>query len=162
MICALAAPAGADTFCGAPFDATTKKITCKDHAVSDLRPLAAATALEELDVSSTRVADLAPLAKLAHLKMLDLVDTPVADLSPLANLPELADLSLRAGVTTLVDLSLADTQVKDVRGLAKLTALQQLDLRNTRVPKADARALAKQAAHVYWGNDKDGYEHFTK
>jgi len=73
-----------------------------------------------------------------------------------------ADASPLATVTTLVDLSLADTSVRDVRALAKLSALEQLDLRDTRVSKSDAQALAKQVAHVYWGNDKIGLEHFTR
>jgi hypothetical protein len=75
IACALAAsPARADTFCGIPFDAATKTLVCKDHATAGLAPLAKATALEELDTSSTRIADLAPLSHLAHLRVLDATD----------------------------------------------------------------------------------------
>jgi Leucine-rich repeat (LRR) protein len=154
------------TFCGATVDATTTKIECEDKAVSDLSPLAGATALEELDLRMTAVTDLAPLAKLTRLRDLDIRGTGVRDLKPLAGLPlvvlnlsgtPVTDLTPLAKVLTLIELDASDTAVKKIRALAKHANLDQVDLRRTKVSRADAKWLGKRARHVYWGADGEGH-----
>jgi internalin A len=54
--------------------------------VSDLSPLRALTALEQLNVSWTRVAGVEALRELTRLEVLDVSGTHVVDLAPLGGL----------------------------------------------------------------------------
>ena len=100
--------------------------------LSDLRPLAALTALQSLNLTYTLVRDVTPLGALTVLQSLDLTGTRVSDVRPLGALTALKSLNLRR------------TQVSDVRPLGALTALQALDLRNT--PVSDVRPLGALTA----------------
>src|SRR5512134_1756843 len=95
---AMPAAAGPIEFCGQSIDDKTVELECKDKSVSDLSPLAGATALEDIDLRLTAVADLTPLAGLTKLAKLDVRGTPVTNLAPLAKLP-------------LVQLNLSGTKV---------------------------------------------------
>jgi len=168
LVVAMAGTARGDSFefCGKSFDATTKEIECGDHAVTEISVLAHAAGLEKLYLRMTKVSDLKPLAKLANLRELNLMYTPVVKLEPLAGLAlsdlrlagtKVTDLSPLAGMTTLEQLDVSDTAVRRVAALAKLDHLDQVDLRSTKVPMADAKALAKHARHVYWGENGEGH-----
>ena len=89
--------------------------------LSDLRPLAALTALQTLNLTRTQVGDVTPLATLTALQSLNLGSTTVSDVTPLATL------------TALQSLDLSGTKVSDVTSLGALNALQSLDLTNTKV-----------------------------
>ena len=117
--------------------------------LSDLRPLAALTALQSLGLRNTQVSDVTPLGALTALQSLDLRDTQVSDVTPLGALTALQSLDLRdtqvsdvtplGALTALQSLGLGGTKVSDVTPLGALTALQSLNLMATQV--SDVRPL---------------------
>ncbi|MFA5894031.1 MAG: leucine-rich repeat domain-containing protein [Candidatus Margulisiibacteriota bacterium] len=120
-------------------------------SVSDLRPLAGLTGLQNLVLDNTQVRDLWPLSGLTGLQKLYLNNTQVSDLRPLAGLTglqvldlsnlQVSDLRPLAGLTGMQYLYLLNTQVSDLRPLAGLTGLQDLDLRNTKTQVSDLQSL---------------------
>ena len=126
------------------------------RSVTDLSLLAGLSALQTLNVSSTRVSDLRPLAGLSALQLLTVYGTQVSDLSPLAGLSALqalllwstqvSDLSPLAGLSTLQRLWVTDTQVSDLTPLASLSALQELYAHAGRRPDAPGRPFGPAEA----------------
>jgi len=66
-----------------------------NELISDLKPLAGLTALEELHVGGNQIVDLAPLARLTALRELDVQRNHISDFGPLAGLKNLKVLSYR-------------------------------------------------------------------
>ena len=91
------------------------------NPISDLSPLQACTALQQLDCSRTQVSDLSPLQACTALQQLDCSRTQVSDLSPLQT------------CTALQQLVCSRTQVSDLSPLQTCTALQQLVCSGTQV-----------------------------
>jgi len=96
-----------------------------------LAPLAALTALVQLEARGRGVVDLLPLARVP-LAILHLGRTGVTDIAPLAN------------VATLAELELPQTAVRDVSPLARLPALRRLNLFQTDV--VDLTPVARNPA----------------
>jgi internalin A len=144
IVLAGATPARAEPvqFCGQTVDDKTTTIQCKDHKVSDLSPLAGATALEKLDVRMTAVADLKPLAGLTKLEHLDIRGTKVTSLAPLAKVTSLKRLTIEALAVTdlkplsglpLEELHMSMAKATDLAPLAKIATLTELDLSDSAV-----------------------------
>ncbi len=93
-----------------------------DTQVSDLAPLTGLSALQTLDVWTTKVTDLAPLAGLSALQTLDVSCTRVTDLAPLA------------GLSALQVLDVSCTKVTDLVPLAGLLPSRRLASRLRRSP----------------------------
>ena len=130
--------------------------------LSDLRPLAALTALQSLNLRDTRVSDVTPLGALTALQSLTLNDTQVSDVTPLGALTALQSLDLGrtqvsdvtslGALTALQSLDLGFTQVSDVTPLAALTALQSLNLWGTQVRDVTPLgALTALQSLTLWG-----------
>ena len=85
-------------------------------AITDVGPLKALSALENLDLSGTQVTGLSPIASLSQLRSLDVSNTPVSDLVPLSTL------------TNLEELNLSFTRVKELAPISGLKGLRVLGL----------------------------------
>jgi uncharacterized protein (TIGR02996 family) len=101
-------------------------------AVRDVKALAAARRLDELDLTGTDVTDLSPLAKLPALRKLYLKGTEIRDLSPLSS------------VKTLEFINLEGTPLKSLSALMNLPLLWEVWLYGSKVPESEARALEKK------------------
>jgi len=117
--------------------------------IADLRPLAALSRLEVLEIPGAKLSDLRPLAGLASLRVLNLRRNPIRDLAPLGALSRLEILHLDgdqvvdaaplARLGALRELRLDGNPLSDVGPLAGLPALEELSLGSTQV--VDARPL---------------------
>ena len=109
---------GISDITGLEFATDLRELDLRDNPVTDLRPLANLTMLEDLYLSdlfpNTPTLDLHPLANLINLQELSLENSKVSDISPLAKLKKLR----------ILDLSHND--ISDVRPLAGLRELQKL------------------------------------
>jgi len=142
---------------GVDFFSTVRQVGGFETQVSDVKPLAALTKLNELLLNHTQVSNVAPLAGLTTLEVLWLHNTQVDEVTPLAGLTNLNNLSLHntpvSDITPLAKLKnlrwldLSYTQFSDVTQLAGLTNLKSLRLYNTQVsdvtPLADITNLER-------------------
>jgi Leucine-rich repeat (LRR) protein len=150
-----------ETLAGLEHGHCLRKLTLGgSKTLTDLRPLAGLTALEELSLDEfEKVEDLSPLAALRSLKRLIIGGARVRDLSPLANLTELRHLELPGNPLTSIEplarlpnlerLSVHQCyDLESIRPLVSCTKLVSLDVEycdRLRGPKnlADLRAAAK-------------------
>ncbi len=119
--------------------------------VKDLGPIATMSGLVTLHLTAPPK-DFAPLVGHPKLEQLTLETFSWKDLKPLASLttlhavrcfkmPELADLSAIASMTSLRELAIPSTKVSDLSVLAGMTQLEVIDLEG--VPIASLAPLAK-------------------
>jgi hypothetical protein len=110
--------------------------------VTDIGPLAGATALVTLAMRSNAIADLTPLAGASNLQDLDLADNSIVDVAPLADLPALRRLAVGANMIfdpaplgSLPALEILELSWNplgpDLGALVALDGLVELDLRET-------------------------------
>ena len=116
---------GISDITGLEFATDLRELDLRDNPVTDLRPLANLTMLEDLYLSdlfpNTPTLDLHPLANLINLQELFLEHSKVSDISPLAGLKKLR----------ILDLSHND--ISDLRPLAGLRELRKLRIRGNPV-----------------------------
>lgn len=113
------------------------------HAsVTDIKPLAKLTNLQQLDLRGTNVSDISPLKRLKNLRLLDLHGVPVTDISVVASLAELRSLNLY------------DTKVSDISAVGSLTNLRGLGLNGTCVSDIDVVAGLKNLQRLYLDRTK--------
>lgn len=106
--------------------------------VTDLKPLAGFTHLEELTLAWNAVSDLSPLVSLQRLKRLNLWHNGVTNLAPLAELHALetlylsqnriSDLRPLGALKQLTELTLAENALEDLKPLFTLHALRYLNI----------------------------------
>lgn len=103
---------------GLEFSTNLRRLRLSQNPITDLRPLANLTTLENLYLSNvspnTPTFDIGPLATLINLEALSLENSKITDISPLANLKKLSILHL------------SNNQISDISPLAGLTELQEL------------------------------------
>ena len=103
---------------GLEFATNLGALRLSGNPITDLRPLANLTTLENLYLSNlspeTPTLDIAPLANLINLEQLTLINSKVSDISPLA------------GLKTLRELHLSNNKISDISPLAGLTELRTL------------------------------------
>jgi Leucine-rich repeat (LRR) protein len=75
-------------------------MSIRNTEVVDLSPLAACTAMEDMELCFTKVADLGPLATCTNLRRLDIRFTQVADLAPLASCSAISRLFISKPLST--------------------------------------------------------------
>lgn len=138
-------------------EAEDQPLVVECHDMCDLGALSRLPGLRDLDLTSKRLTDLRPLAALTRLETLE-IEAPVTDLAPLASLTRLDELILRRTRTTdlrplaalpaLTSLELTDTRIDDVHQLTALPALRRLVI--VHAPLTDATPLAGMALETVW------------
>ena len=112
---------GISDITGLEFATNLGELDLRDNPITDLRPLANLTTLQDLYLSgifpNTPTLDLRPLANLINLEELTLENSKVSDISPLARLKKLRILHL------------SHNDISDLRPLIDLRELQELRIR---------------------------------
>lgn len=110
---------------GLEFATNLRRLHLSRNPITDLRPLANLTTLENLYLSNvspeTSTLDITPLATLINLEALSLENNKISDISPLANLKKLSILHL------------SNNQISDISPLAGLTELRTLSIKGNLV-----------------------------
>ena len=124
---------GISDITGLEFATNLGELDLRDNPITDLRPLANLTTLQDLYLSgifpNTPTLDLRPLANLINLEELTLENSKVSDISPLARLKKLRILNL------------SHNDISDLRPLRGLRELQELRIRGN--PIKDLTPLSK-------------------
>ena len=128
-----------------------KELYLRGKQIVDVRPLAALTGLEWLDLGRNEIDDVSPLAVLTKLKELYLWYNQIVHVSPLSSLGslenlyldgnEIVDVSSLASLPRLKELGLSENRIVHVRSLAALTNLVWLRLWSNEI--VDVRPLAR-------------------
>lgn len=127
LLCDVPAPT---LFCDQVLWGYETRVTCHEHDVVDLAPLAGFVDLKWLNIRYTSVTDLTPISGLTQLTGLYIDYSKVTDLSPIAGLTKLewldfahtgvSDLAPLARLTRLIEVRLGETPVEDLTPLAGL------------------------------------------
>ena len=116
---------GISDITGLEFATNLRRLRLSRNPITNLRPLANLTTLENLylsDISpNTPTLDIGPLATLVNLEALSLDSSKISDISPLANLKKLSILHL------------SNNQISDISPLTGLTELRELSIKGNLV-----------------------------